>query len=199
MLGFTDAYFLYAVGYVPLRLASLDPFTAFMLVMAALSVIGFFGFMRLAITDFGVSAASAAVGAFLFAFGNMMAVKMGHAQSYCAMLLPLVAHLTATAFKAEHKRAAIIAAAAAGSLQALIFLTAYFTGWFATLFGIVVLLIFAALRGARHQRWLGTCRDDQAPCARRLDRRIRGRDRAVYDRLRTGLVAGKLAGFQRDR
>jgi hypothetical protein len=149
VLGFTDAYFLYAVGYVPLRLASIDPFTAFMLVMAALSVIGFFGFMRLAITDFGVSAASAAVGAFLFAFGNMMAAKMGHAQSYCAMLLPLVAHLTATAFKAEHKRAAIIAAAAAGSLQALIFLTAYFTGWFATLFVIVVLLIFAALRGAR--------------------------------------------------
>ena len=70
VLGFTDAYLLYAVGYTPLRLAGVDPFTAFMLVMAALSAIGFFGFMRLAIAEFRVSAASAAVGAFLFAFAQ---------------------------------------------------------------------------------------------------------------------------------
>jgi hypothetical protein len=98
-LGFTDAYLLYAVGYTPLRLAGVDHYTAFMLVMATLSAIGFFGFMRLAIAEFRVSAASAAVGALLFAFAHMMAFKMGHAQSYCAMLLPLIAHLTATAFK----------------------------------------------------------------------------------------------------
>jgi hypothetical protein len=148
-LGFTDAYLLYGVAYTPLRLAGLDPFIAFMVVMATFSAIGFFGFMRLAVADFGVSAASAAVGALLFAFANMMAVKMGHAQSYCAMLLPLVAHLTATAFKAERRRTAILTAAAAGLLHALIFSTAYFTGWFATLLGIIVLLIFAVLRGMR--------------------------------------------------
>ena len=151
-LGFTDTYFLYAVGYAPLRLAGIDPFTAFMLVMAALSAIGFFGFMRLAIADLRISPASAAVGAFLFTFANMMAVKMGHAQSYCIMLLPLVVHLTATAFKTEQKRKAITAAAAAGLLHGLIFVTAYFTGWFATFFGIVFLLIFAALSGARATR-----------------------------------------------
>jgi hypothetical protein len=148
-LGFTDAYLLYAVGYTPLRLAGVDQYTAFMLVMATLSAIGFFGFMRLAIAEFRVSAASAAVGALLFAFAHMMAFKMGHAQSYCAMLLPLVAHLTATAFKARHTSRAIIAAAAAGLLHALIFSTAYFTGWFATLFVLVALLMFAALRGVR--------------------------------------------------
>jgi hypothetical protein len=148
VLGFTDAYLLYAAGYVPFRFLGADPFTAFMLVMAALSVIGFFGFIRLAMADFGVSAASAAVGAFLFAFANMMIVKVGHPQSYCAMLLPIVCHLIASAFKAERGGAAMLAAAAAGLLHALIFSTAYFTGWFATLFAIVALLFFAALRGA---------------------------------------------------
>ncbi len=152
VLGFTDAYFLYGIAYAPLRVAGIDPFTAFMLVMAALAAIGFFGFLRLAMVDFGVSAASAAVGAFLFAFGNMMALKMGHAQSYCAMLLPVLAHLTAMAFKAESKRTAIIAAFAAGLLHALIFLTAYLTGWFATFFAIVFLLIVVALRGVRTAR-----------------------------------------------
>ncbi|MBX9774016.1 MAG: hypothetical protein K2Y71_06345 [Xanthobacteraceae bacterium] len=148
VLGFTDAYLLYGVVYTPLRLAGADPFTAFMLVMAALSAIGFFGFMRLATADFGVSAGSAAVGAFLFAFANMMIVKVGHPQSYCAMVLPLVCHLTASAFKAERRRPAIVAAAAAGLLHGLIFATAWFTGWFATLFAIIALLTFAALRGA---------------------------------------------------
>ena len=148
-LGFTDAYLLYAVVYSPLRLAGIDPFTAFMLVMAVLSAIGFIGFMRLAIADLRMSAASAAVGAFLFVFANMMATKMMHVQCYCAMLLPVVVHLSATAYKAERKHTAIVAAAAAGLLHALIFATAYLTGWFATLFVIVFLFIFAVLRGAR--------------------------------------------------
>jgi hypothetical protein len=147
VLGFTDGYLLYAVGYAPFRFLGADPFTAFMLVMATLSAIGFFGFIRLAMAEFGVSAASAAAGAFLFAFANMMIVKVGHPQSYCVTVLPLVCHLTASAFKAERGGAAMFAAAAAGLLHALIFSTAYFTGWFATLFAIVALLIFAALRG----------------------------------------------------
>src|SRR4051794_2654500 len=44
-LGFSDAYFLYAIPYSVLRALQIDPFAAFMVVMALLSVIGFAGFM----------------------------------------------------------------------------------------------------------------------------------------------------------
>jgi hypothetical protein len=152
VLGFTDAYFLYGVAYSILRAGSADPFAAFMLLMAVLSVVGFFGFMRLAMADFAVSPPSAAVGAFLFAFPNMMGVKMGHAQSYCAMLLPIIAHLAATASKTRRRPRAIGMAAAAGLLHALIFSTAYLTGWFATTFALLAALIYFILCGGGRAR-----------------------------------------------
>lgn len=148
VLGFTDAYFLYGVAYSTLRAMNVEPFLAFMLVMAALSAVGYVGFMRLAIVDLGATPMSAAVGAFLFVFANMMAVKMGHAQSYCAMLLPLIAHLAAAAFKSASAGRAVWLAGTAGLLHALIFSTAYLTGWFATTSALLVGLIFLALCGS---------------------------------------------------
>src|SRR5258708_33116755 len=89
-LGYTDAFFLFGVVHAPLRLAGVDAFTALMLVMAGTSAIGFFGFRRLAVRHFEIPPACAAVGAFLFAFANMDAVKLIHIQAYGPMLLPSV-------------------------------------------------------------------------------------------------------------
>ena len=142
-LGYTDALFLYGVVHAALRALGLDTFTSFMIVMAALAFIGFFGFFRLARRHFGLPAPWAALGAFLFAFANMDAVKLIHAQAYGAMLLPVICDLVLTAWKNDGARARRIAlAAGAGLLHGLMFFTTFQTAWFFTLF----LVLFAALR-----------------------------------------------------
>src|ERR1700694_2687835 len=45
-LGYADACFLLGIVHAPLRLVGVDTFTAYMLVVAALAAIGFFGFRR---------------------------------------------------------------------------------------------------------------------------------------------------------
>jgi hypothetical protein len=152
-LGLSDAYFLYALPYAALRALRLDPFTAFMVVMAFLSVIGFAGFMRLAIRHLEANILVASLGAFLFAFANMMAVKSNHAQSYCVMLLPVVIDLVATAFNSKRK-CAIVLASFAGLLHGLIFFTAYLTGWFFTEFVLFAALFYALLLGPSRRLFL---------------------------------------------
>src|SRR5277367_5817918 len=70
-LGYTDAFFLLGAAEAPLRRLGFDAFSAFMVVMAGLSAVGFFGFRSLAIRHFAVAPAAAAMGAFLFAFSNV--------------------------------------------------------------------------------------------------------------------------------
>jgi hypothetical protein len=152
-LGYSDAYFLYALPYSALRALRIDPFTAFMEVMASLSVIGFASFMRLAICRLDASAPVAALGAFLFAFANMMAVKSGNAQSYCSMLLPVVIDLVAAALESRQRRA-IVFAGLAGLLHAFIFFTAYLTGWFFAAFVLFAGLFYALLLGSARGEFL---------------------------------------------
>ena len=135
-LGYTDAFFLFGVVYVPLRLIGVDVFTAYMLVMAGLAAIGFFGFRRLAIRHFGIPPPYAAIGAFLFAFANMDAVKLIHAQTYSAMLLPVLCDLILSGWTSKRHGAAL--GGAAGVLYAALFLTGFQTAWF---FGFVILLL----------------------------------------------------------
>jgi hypothetical protein len=135
-LGYTDAFFLFGVVYAPLRLAGVDAFTALMLVMAATSAIGFFGFRRLAVRHFEIPPAWAAVGAFLFAFANMDAVKLIHIQAYGAMLLPSISSLILSGWNG--KRRGAVFGAAAGLLYAALFLTAFQTAWF---FGFLLVLL----------------------------------------------------------
>jgi len=152
-LGLSDAYFLYAIPYSVLRAIRCDPFTAFMVVMAMLSAIGFASFMRLAINQFHVSVPIASVGAFLFVFANMMAVKATHAQSYSAMLLPVVVDLVATALVSEHRRA-IVLGGLAGLLHALIFFTAFLTGWFFSLIVLFAGMFYLILPGRTRREFL---------------------------------------------
>jgi hypothetical protein len=146
-LGYTDAFFLVGAADAALRGLGLDAFTAFMMVMAAVSAIGFFGFRRLAIVHFGVPPAFAAIGAFLFAFGNLDAVKLIHVQVYCAMLLPVLCDLALSAWK--RARGAAILAGAAGAFYALLFLTAFQASWFFAFYLSVIALLCPAVFG-RH-------------------------------------------------
>jgi hypothetical protein len=136
VLGYTDALFLFGVAAAPLRFVGIDAFTAYMLVMAAVAAIGFFGFRRLAVRHFGIPPAHAAIGAFLFAFGNLDAVKLIHVQAYGAMLLPSLCDLVLSGWKS--KRYGRVLGAIAGLLYAALFLTGFQTAWF---FGCFILLL----------------------------------------------------------
>lgn len=151
-LGYTDAVFLYGLAHAALRAIGFDIFSAFMVVMAALAGIGFFGFLRLARRHFGMARPAAAMGAALFVFANMNAVGLIHAQIYCAMLLPLVCDLALTAWGERRPRRAIAFAAAAGLLHGLIFLTAYQTAWFFTFLLLLCAALYPAVFGLARSR-----------------------------------------------
>ena len=144
-LGYTDAFLLLGAADAALRGLDLDAFTAFMVVMAAVSAIGFFGFRRLAVRHFGVPPAFAAVGAFLFAFGNLDAVKLIHVQVYCAMLLPVLCDLALSAWKGA--RGSAILAGMAGAFYALLFLTAFQASWFFAFYLLLIALLYPAVFG----------------------------------------------------
>jgi hypothetical protein len=144
-LGYTDAFFLLGAADAALRSLGLDAFTAFMTVMAAISAIGFFGFRRLAIRHFAVTPAFAAMGAFLFAFSNLDAVKLIHVQVYCAMLLPVLCDLALSAWKGV--RGGPILAAAAGVLYGLMFLTGFQASWFFAFYLLLMALLLPAVFG----------------------------------------------------
>jgi hypothetical protein len=144
-LGYTDAFFLLGAADAGLRDLGFDAFTAFMVVMAAVSAIGFFGFRRLAIRHFGVPPAFAAIGAFLFAFANLDAVKLIHVQVYCAMLLPVLCDLALSAWK--EARGGAILAGVAGALYGLMFLTAFQASWFFAFYLLLMALLYPAVFG----------------------------------------------------
>lgn len=150
-LGYTDAFFLIGLPHAALRALGIDPFTALMLIMAALAATGFFAFDHLARRYLGLPPAAAALGAFLFAFANVNAVKLIHVQSYCAMLLPLLCILIAAAWQSEGRRAPALAVAA-GLLYAALFLTAYQTAWFAGCYALLAILLYPLARGIADTR-----------------------------------------------
>jgi hypothetical protein len=144
-LGYTDAFFLLGAVDAGLRRLGLDAFNAFMLVMAGLAAVGFFGFRRLAMRHFGVPPAWAAMGAYLFAFSNVDAVKLIQVQAYCAMLLPVLCDLVLSAWSGA--RRGPVLAAAAGALYALLFLTAYQTSWFFACYLLLMALLYPVVFG----------------------------------------------------
>jgi len=153
-LGYSDGFFLFGLTVAPLRAGGVDTFTAFMVAMAGLAAAGFFGFRHLAMRYFGVSEAFAAVGAYLFAFANVDAVKLIHAQAYCAMLLPALCVLALLGLDAKRAspRWAIMAAVSAGLLYAALFLTAFQTAWFFGLYLLLMGLLFVPACGVAAMR-----------------------------------------------
>jgi hypothetical protein len=137
-LGYTDALFLIGTVHAAFRALGADVFTAYMLAMSVLAMVGYFGFLRLAVRHFAITPAAAAVGAFLFAFANVDAVKLVHVQAYCAMLLPVLCDLVLSAWRSVKHRRGVVLSIAAGLLYAALFLTAFQTAWF---FGCYLLLL----------------------------------------------------------
>jgi hypothetical protein len=152
VLGYTDAFFLFGVAHAPLRLAGVDAFTALMLVMAGISAIGFFGFRRLAVRHFAIPPTYAAIGAFLFAFANMDAVKLIHIQAYGAMLLPTLCDLVLSGWNSKHRSAVL--GGAAGLLYSALFLTAFQTAWFFGFLLLLLALLHPAISGVEKSREL---------------------------------------------
>ncbi|NVO16306.1 MAG: hypothetical protein HXX10_19940 [Rhodoplanes sp.] len=150
-IGLTDGYVLYGLIYSGFRATGLDMFRAFMAVMLVLTAIGFASFIALARAVWGASPLASVTGASLFAFANMMAVKIGHAQGVCAMLLPVVILLVWYAVAASRPVGTILAGAA-GLLLGLVFFTAYHTGWFAVSFTLAVFVIHLGLGGSARLR-----------------------------------------------
>jgi len=151
-LGYTDAFFLFGVAHAPLRLLGVDAFTALMLVMAGTSAIGYFGFRRLAVRHFEIPPACAAIGAFLFAFANMDAVKLIHIQAYGAMLLPSICGLVLSGWNSKQHGAVL--GGAAGLLYSALFLTAFQTAWFFGFFLLLSVLLHPLICGTRQSRQL---------------------------------------------
>src|SRR5262249_21030962 len=147
VLGYTDAFFLFGAVHAPLRLIGVDAFTALMLVMAGTSALGFFGFRRLAMRHFAIAPPYAAVGAFLFAFANMDAVKLIHIQAYGAMLLPGLCDLILSAWNSK-RRGAVLGVVTA-LLYCALFLTAFQTAWFFGCFGLLLVLLHPVICGRR--------------------------------------------------
>ena len=152
VLGYTDAFFLFGVVDAPLRLVGVDAFMALMLVMAGVAVVGFFGFRRLAMRHFGIPPTYATIGAFLFAFANMDAVKLIHIQAYCAMLLPSLSDLIMSGWKS--KRHGAVFGGAAGLLYAALFLTGFQTAWFFGCFLLLLVLLHPVICGLAASRSL---------------------------------------------
>jgi hypothetical protein len=151
-LGYTDAFFLLGSVAAPLRIIGADSFTAYMLALAALAAAGFFGFHRLATRHFGLPAGAAAIGAFLFCFGNVDAVKLIHVQAYCAMLLPGLCDLVLSGWRSE--RRGMLFGAAAGLFYAALFLTSFETAWFFGCYLIVLSVLHPAVFGLAATRAL---------------------------------------------
>jgi hypothetical protein len=152
VLGYTDAFFLFGVVDAPLRLVGVDAFMAIMLVMAGVAVVGFFGFRRLAVRHFGIPPTYATIGAFLFAFANMDAVKLIHIQAYGAMLLPSLCDLILSGLKS--KRHGAVFGGAAGLLYAALFLTGFQTAWFFGCFLLLLVLLHPVICGLAATRSL---------------------------------------------
>jgi len=124
-LGYTDAFFLLGAADAGCA-GSLDAFSAFMVVMRPFRR----SLLRIPPAcdpSLRRAARPAAVGAFLFAFSNVDAVKLIHVQAYCAMLC----RCCATSCCPLERRAARAAARRRGRRALrLLFLTAYQTSWF---------------------------------------------------------------------
>jgi len=144
-LGYTDAYFLLGLFSAPLRMIGADTFTSFMLTVTAMAAIGFFGFRQLAVRHFGLPDAYSSIGGFLFAFGNLDAVKLIHVQSYCAMLLPGLCAIILSGWSS--RRHGAVLGAVAGLLYGALFLTSFQTAWFFGCYLLLLMPLHLAIRG----------------------------------------------------
>lgn len=147
-LGYSDAYLLDGLIYVPLRIIGLDPFLSFELLCIGISLIGFAS-ANLLLTRFaGVRQPLAALAATIFVFSNALYISMGHPQLYEVNFVPLVAVLILESARSRttHPIWATAAGLLGGLILALLFSTGYYVAWYFTFLSAIVLTLAAVFR-----------------------------------------------------
>jgi hypothetical protein len=147
-LGYSDAYLLDGLIYVPLRIMGLDPFLSFELLCIGLSLIGFVSANILLMRFAGVRQPLAALAAAIFVFSNALYISMGHPQLYEINFIPLVAILLleAARLKTIHPIGAAVAGSLGGLVLGLLFSTGYYVAWYFTFLSGIVLVLATVLR-----------------------------------------------------
>lgn len=155
-LGMTDAMFLLSLPFSLLRLAGLDPFTAYQAVLYGAALLSGLAFYFLLRHELRLPALASAAGTVPAAFGNAMFLSVGHTQLFAFAFVPLVAILLLRFVRAawDGARAASLGyGATLAVLMPLFFLTGFYAAWFLTFFlalaAVVALLAPSGRRAAR--------------------------------------------------
>lgn len=143
LLGWSDGLVLFQIFYTPLRYFGCDMFLASALTVVALSLVGFVGFVCLARVAFGANTLVALIGGLAFTFANNLWVHLQWVQLLTVWLVPGILLLGVFAFRALplYRVRSLVLGSTAGLLAALAFFTDFYTAWFATLAGAIVLII----------------------------------------------------------
>lgn len=146
ILGYTDAFLLNQIFYLPLRLIGLSPLLAMQLTFMLLSLVGAAAFVCLLTRFLGVRLWLAVVAASIFAFSHSLYMKSIHPQHYAIYYLPLIACLFLTSLlSARSKTSVLLLAFTAGLLLGLTFATGYYMAWFFVFFLIFAIPLYAFL------------------------------------------------------
>ena len=147
-LGYSDAYLLDGLIYVPLRMIGLDPFLSFEILCVGLSIIGFISTNILLMRFGAVRQPLAALAATLFVFSNALYISMGHPQLYEVNIAPLIAilFLEAGRSRASDPIRSTLASFLGGLILALLFSTGYYVAWYFTFLSGLVMVLAAIVR-----------------------------------------------------
>jgi len=131
-LGYSDAYLLDALIYVPARLLGADPFLSFQLTRIGLVLVGFVSFNMLLTRHAAARQPVAALAAAAFTFSNALYISAGHPQLLEVNFCPLITVLMLQAVRdgAEAPVRTIIAGFAGGAILGLLFSTGYYVAWY---------------------------------------------------------------------
>ena len=147
-LGYSDAYLLDGLIYVPLRMIDLDPFLSFEILCVGLSIIGFISTNILLMRFGAVRQPLAALAATLFVFSNALYISMGHPQLYEVNIVPLIAilFLEAGRSRVSDPIRSTLASFLGGLILALLFSTGYYVAWYFTFLSGLVMILAAIVR-----------------------------------------------------
>lgn len=152
-LGYNDGYFLYGLIYSLPRSVGLDPYLSSEIVNIVLRGAGVFGFYLLAVELTGLAPGFALAGAALFTVANSMYLHALHQQLLTIVLAPFLFWCGCRMWRALPVSA--LRSTGWGCAAALLYgvwaLSAFYMLWFATLFGLLLVLCLLALALSRRE------------------------------------------------
>jgi len=154
-LGYSDAFILDQLMYVPLRVLGVEPFLALSLLAMVLSAISY-SFTYLLLRRLDVSVTPASLAALTFTFSNNLYLKSFHFQHFAVYYTPIVAYCGMLAIGELCRRPvrSYVLGGFAGVMYGLLFSSGYYMAWF---FGLSLLMftpIFGFFAWPQLQAWL---------------------------------------------